>query len=78
VRFSPKIEENLREFSPKIGGNLSEIFSQNRRNFERDFLPKSEKAVTKFSKAGGGYPPPTPLGRAAPEYWGSTADVFNL
>jgi len=34
--------------------------------------------VTKFSKAGGGYPPPTPLGRAAPEYWGSTADVFNL
>jgi hypothetical protein len=43
VRFSPKIEENLREFSPKIGETLREIFSQNQRNFERDFLPKSGK-----------------------------------
>jgi hypothetical protein len=42
VRFSPKIEENLREFSPKIGETLKEIFSQNQRNFEGDFLSKSE------------------------------------
>jgi hypothetical protein len=33
---------------------------ENGRKFEGDFLPKSEKAVAKFSKAGGGTLPQTP------------------
>jgi hypothetical protein len=60
VRFSPKIGETLKEIFSQNQENLIEIFSQNRSKFERYFLPKSEKAVTKFSKAGGEYPPPTP------------------
>ncbi len=51
------------------------VFSENRRKFEDDFLPKSEKAVTKFSKVGGGILP----GRAAPEHqWNHLENFWNL
>jgi hypothetical protein len=53
----PKSKKKLYISSPKIGDNLKDIFFQNCRKFERYFLPKSEKAVSKFSKAVGRYPP---------------------
>jgi len=61
-----------------MGENLGIIFFRNRVSLGAIFSLNGRKLRLNFSKAGGGYPPPTPLGRAAPEYWGSTADVFNL
>ncbi len=66
VKFSPKSERIWKIFSLKIRENLKDIFYQNWRKLERYFIPKSEKAVSKFSKAGGRYPSPTsPTNRAA-------------
>ncbi len=55
--------ESRREVFLKIGESVKKrhIFPQNRRKFSRYFLPKSEKATAKFSKAGGGTLPPRSL-----------------
>jgi hypothetical protein len=44
LKMGERVKKTFRSvFSLKIGENLSEIFSQNQRNFEGDFLPKSGK-----------------------------------
>jgi len=58
VYFLRKLEKISKIFSANIGENLKVIFSQNWREFDIYFLPKSEKAVFKFSKAGERYPHP--------------------
>ncbi len=71
----PKSEAIWKIFSAKIGKDLKDTFFQNWRKFERYFLPKSEKTVSKFSKAGGRYPSP-PL--VAPPLLGCSVKHFFL